>query len=56
MALDDKGRRARDESVREVIGRYKTREELEILTEVREVVESIESTLDKESEIGVDTN
>lgn len=51
MALDDEDRRARDESVKEVIGRYKTREEWEILSDVREVVESIESTLDKEKVI-----
>jgi len=51
MALDEEGRRARNECVREIIGRYRTREEWGILDGVREVVESIESALDKESEI-----
>jgi hypothetical protein len=45
MLLDDSGRRARDASVREVIRRYKTREEWGILGDVREVVESIEAAL-----------
>ena len=51
MALDEEGKKARNESVRDIIGRYKSRAEWEILTEVREVVESIESTLDKEKEV-----
>lgn len=51
MALDEGGRRTRDESVKEVIGRYKTREEWEILSDVREVVKSIESTLNEEKQV-----
>ena len=51
MVLDDEGGRARDESVRDIIGRYKAREEWEILRDVREVVKSIESTLNEERQV-----
>jgi hypothetical protein len=45
MQLDDKGRIARDGYIHEIIGRYKKREEWEILDDVRIIVESIESRL-----------
>jgi len=45
MELDDSGRVARDGYIHEIIGRYKKREEWEILDDVRVIVESIKSRL-----------
>ena len=45
MNLDDEGRIARNGHIREVIERYKRREEWVILDDVRTMVESIESRL-----------
>jgi hypothetical protein len=45
MELDDKGRQARDGYIHDIIGRYKKREEWEVLDDVRAMVESIESRL-----------
>lgn len=45
MDLDDEGRIARDGYIREVIERYKRREEWMILDDVRTMVESIETRL-----------
>jgi len=45
MDLDDEGREARDGYIREVIDRYRSREEWEILDDVRTMVQTIESRL-----------
>jgi hypothetical protein len=45
MKLDDKGRQARDGYIHDIIGRYKKREEWEVLGDVRIMIESIESRL-----------
>jgi hypothetical protein len=45
MELDDKGRQARDGYIHDIIGRYKKREEWEVLGDVRIMIESIESRL-----------
>jgi len=45
MELNDGDRIAREGYIHEIIGRYKAREEWEILNDVRTIVESIESRL-----------
>jgi hypothetical protein len=45
MELDVSGRIARDGYIHDIIGRYKKREEWEVLDDVRAMVESIESRL-----------
>jgi hypothetical protein len=45
MELDDQGRQARDGYIHDIIGRYKKREEWEVLDDVGAMVESIESRL-----------